>query len=283
MCLADEDLFVITPLQVLATAKVTPLNGPQAASPPTGQNQLNLEVENCPGKIASATGKLLVELAPPVATRNATYAWKVTSSALGPQPLTLNYKDSGSLQFNISWSKVETVTGILAGTVMISNPTDSPFNMSTVMVEPEMAGVNTGAVPAVAAACGSMQLQPGASTSCSYSLFVNSGGSGKVQVDVNLSDGSSAMSSAAVFTFAAGNNASAAGDASSCAEVTYGLMLGSLLKLPGAAGPISYNSTKACGDGGVIVTQPVGPFMDDQCGRYAVSMMTQHHADSASC
>jgi hypothetical protein len=278
----------MTPRQVTATAKVTPLNGPQAANPPTGLNQLNLEVANCPGKTASATGKLLVELAPPTATSNATYAWQVISSALGPQPLTINYKDSGALQFNISWVKVETVTGILSGTVTITNPTAAAVNMSAVMVEPEMtsssSGLNSGAVPEVAATCGTMQLAPGASTACPYSTFVNSGGSGKVQVTVNLSDGSTAMSSAATFSFpsASSNNASTAAAAGSCAEVTYGLMLGSLLKLPGAAGPVSYNATKACVDGGIVVTQPIGPFKDDQCGRYTVSvirmmlMLAQH-------
>jgi hypothetical protein len=271
-------------LQVTATAKVTPLNGPQAANPPTGQNQLNLEVANCPGKTASATGKLLVELAPPTATSNATSAWKVISSAVGPQPLTINYKDSGALQWNISWVKVETVTGILSGTVTITNPTASQINMSAVMVQPEMTGssgvINSGAVPEVAAACGAMQLEPSALTTCTYSAFINSGGTGKVQVEVDLSDGSTAMSSATTFSFpSASSNASAAGSAGSCAEVTYGLMLGSLLKLPGAAGPISYNATKACVDGGVIVTQPIGPFEDDQCGRYTVSvllMLTRH-------
>jgi hypothetical protein len=258
---------------VLASAKVTPLNGPQAASPPTSQNQLNLEVANCPGK-TSATGKLLVELGPPAATSNVTYAWKVISSALAPQPLTINYKDAGSLQFNVTWVKAATTTGVLLGNVTITNPTQAPINMSAVTVQAEMSGssgVNSGAVPEVAAACGSVQLLPGASTTCSYAVFINSGGSGKVQAEVALSDGSIAMSTATLFTFGAASNDSGATGASSCADITYGLMLGSLLQLPGAAGPISYNSTKACTDGSIIITQPIGPFKDEQCGMYTVS------------
>jgi hypothetical protein len=259
--------------QVLASAKVTPINGPQATSPPTAQNQLNMEVSNCPGKTAAAAGKLLVELSPPVATSNATYAWKIISSALGQQPQTINYKDSGALQFNISWVKVETVTGVLMGNVTVTNPTQAPINMSAVTIQPEMSrssGVNTGAVPEVAAACTSMQLQPGESTTCTYSVFINSGGSGTVQAEVAIADGTVALSAATLFTFAAANGSDPAA-ATACADVTYGLMLGSLLQLPGAAGPISYNSTKACADGGVIVTQPIGPFKDDQCGKYTVS------------
>lgn len=206
---------------------------------------------------------------------NTSYIWKASQFAF-PDMLKLSYKESGVLGYNVSWLKAPEVTSTLAGTVTVSNPTAEAVTLSSVSIQPEITtfeGQNSGAIPAVAAACKVMTLPPNTSTTCSYNTVIFAGGNGQVVADVELANGRSVLSAPAAFVFQGGSGATAAGP-NTCAEIVSGLMLGTVLLLPGAAGAIKSTVTKVCDSGSAILEQPVGPFKSDQCGRYVVSSWT---------
>jgi hypothetical protein len=69
-------------------------------------------------------------------------------------------------------------------------------------------------------------------------------------------------------------NTGAAAASESCAEVVAGLMLSPALSVQGAAGPMQAETFKVCKAGYKLLSQPVGPFPADACGKYTVRLAT---------
>lgn len=255
------------PPQVPVTATVTPTNGPQAASPAVAQDVLQMSITQCPGATRSVD-KVSTVANPPTATSNAKYEWTASTEAL-KYNVNLQYTDTAVLKYNVSWDKVPRVTSTLSGTVSISNPTAAPVTISSVNVEPDLT-VGAATIPAFTATCPDTTLAAGESTTCSYSTTTSATGSGTLTVEATLGDGSTVTSDAVPFSFQGA--AVKAPGADVCAEVLTGVMLGGPLLQPGTAKAVEPSTQRVCEAGYKIVSQPVGPFKDNQCGRYMVGV-----------
>jgi hypothetical protein len=263
--------------QVTAAASVTPTDGSQ--SPVTAQNTLQLRVDGCPTTTQSVTSnKVLVVATPAVGRSVPAYQWaaKAETASSGSVP----YQDESTVTFNVTWTRVDATTSRMAGSLLVSNPTTAPITIKSASVLPELGDAAAasasaaGAMPSVIdAQCKLTTLPAGGSTNCSWTGTV-SGRPTSFVGQVMLSDGHTANSAPVQLNLATSTSRGSQTGSAGCADIVTGLFLSPAL-LASDAGAKSGNTAdqfKACGSGGKAVSVKLGPFKEDQCGAYVVSV-----------
>lgn len=264
--------------QVTAEASATPPDSPESSA--TARNTLQLRVSEC-----SATGlnsTVSIVPSPPEGRSSPSVIWSADTQVDWLN--SLDYQESKTLTYNVSWTKVDALTTKLSGDVMISNPTAAAISIKSASVQPEFASSAAGtaaaaaAPPSIEAQCKDTAVAPGASISCSYSGTVPGGGPGSLVAEAVLSSGQVIYSAPISFqlpssTSQTGSRGSAGGrrTAAECAEVITGLFLSPALLLPDRTKDNSAQQSKACDSGSKQVSVTVGPFREDECGQYTVS------------
>jgi hypothetical protein len=289
-------------LQVPVFAMVTPVNRTQ----PTGKSRTLFNLgpsSSCPPspatagssrsstKLASTDSQLQLVASPPTvssSTGGASFRW-VASCVAVPAVVSMQHGQTAAVKFNVSWEKVAVSTRKVAGTVTVTNPSPgNTISLAAVRVKVVAKLQEAGAAAAgVVAECQKLELQPGGSTTCSYSTDADlapphssssssSAGSSYIAIDAadkhggTLGSTTVPLDSKAASTSAAAAAAAPEAAAESCAEVVAGLMLSPALSVPGAAGPMAAETFKACEAGSRLLSQPVGPLPANACGTYTV-------------
>lgn len=277
-CVVAVVLHSILVLQVIATATVTPADGPQKDNPPTAQSSLSLEITGCQ-TVQSAT-EVNVIVGPPSASSTTRYVWRGSGNTLRFSRR-IQYTQAAQLQYNMTWALVQQTTTNLTGTVAVNNPTDREVTVSSVSVAPEwVVDDDTGGpIPSVQATCPDGSVGPKQSVQCSYSTEVRGSGRGLVRAEVlvQVFGGTSRRIQSDDASFEAEAAPPAASRTAQqqqeqlCAKVMTGLTMGTALLLPGAARAVSSSTKRVCESGSTVVTQTVGPFPETACGQYTVS------------
>jgi hypothetical protein len=273
-------------LQVVGWATATLM---RAGGSSTGQNTLTLEVTGCNGQqqpVSSSSSVLKVAVAAPDSvTSSSTPLWQATS-LVNPSFITLTVGEKAELSFSTNLKKDATPSATVIGTVTVSNAGSNQtmgigrVTVSLKLPEPGRNDPKTGGT--VTASCDSTTLAPGQVTRCRYKAVVAAAGdvssssnggsmSGTITAQVFEATGTSSVVSAPVpvnIPLPAAD-AGSSGSTGGCVEVILGLMLGSALLVPGAAGPSQSQQVQKCTDDRVTVIQPIGPFT--HCGNYSVS------------
>ena len=183
-------------------------------------------------------------------------------------------------RFNVSWSQERVLPVNVSGTVQIENPAATSLQLTRVRVE-LLSGSTANMLSNVTgeAMCRDLIVPAGGTTACSYSLnaelaLAPGATSAEAQVrvaadlkgNVTLSPATVRFDAAAPAAVGSGSSSNSSG----CAELIAGVMMGSPLLLPGAAGPVQPSTLRVCEPGSRMLSQPVGPFTASQCGRYTV-------------
>lgn len=286
-------------LQVPAIASVTPKNRTQ----PTGRSRAVFTVNlgcsaGTTSKPASVTtgsdNRVQVVINQPTVTPSGAprIRWTARTEAL-PKTTTVKFSETAAVKFNVSWDRSAVSTSKVTGVMTVSNPASKPVSLGAVRVRVIASGDESASASVTSttiASCATLELQAGGLTTCSYTVDAaaahGTSSSGYITAVAAGKDGSLLSTSRAPFTSnpaaadesnspAVGSTEAAAvkvkGSTESCAEIVAGVMLGSLLLMPGGAAPMASETLKVCEPGYKMLSQPVGPVPSDACGTYTVS------------